>query len=154
MRKKTIIALVSVYSAICLTYGAVYGVEFSSDADGEKDMNESTASQVLVTAAPETQIPTEETTVSARRKRHSKTTTVTEAPTEVITEEQTKPVYEDPEEIQTEEYTDPPVPSLEEYLSGLRCGGCGRGCSLLNPRCMRGARKQSSAESEYYNIYG
>ena len=46
------------------------------------------------------------------------------------------------------------IPSLTEYLSKRKCGGCGHGCTLLNPRCMRGARKQSTAESEYYALYG
>ena len=46
------------------------------------------------------------------------------------------------------------IPTLEDYLRGLHCGGCGRNCFLLNPHCMRGARKESQAESAYYELYG
>ena len=46
------------------------------------------------------------------------------------------------------------IPTLEDYLRGLHCGGCGRNCFLLNPHCMRGARKESKAETAYYELYG
>ncbi|SDB44846.1 hypothetical protein SAMN02910317_02255 [Ruminococcaceae bacterium FB2012] len=70
-----------------------------------------------------------------------------------MTEQTEAPRQEEEEQI-TETETPPAVPTLDEYLSKLKCGGCGHGCSLLNPRCMRGATKQSSAESEYYSLYG
>lgn len=46
-----------------------------------------------------------------------------------------------------------PPPTLEEYLSGLICTGCGRRCSLLSPRCGRGHMQASQAEEEYNQIY-
>ena len=46
------------------------------------------------------------------------------------------------------------VPTLQDYLKNLHCGGCGRNCFLLNPHCMRGARKEAQAESAYYEQYG
>lgn len=50
--------------------------------------------------------------------------------------------------------TDPPHPTLEAYLSQLRCTGCGRGCILLNPRCRTGAAQASRAEAAYNLLYG
>lgn len=47
----------------------------------------------------------------------------------------------------------PPVPSLQEYLSGLFCGGCGKNCPLLSPRCGRGQELAQTAEEEYYAMY-
>ena len=45
------------------------------------------------------------------------------------------------------------IPTLQDYLKNLHCGGCGRNCFLLNPHCMRGARKEAQAESAYYELY-
>ncbi|WP_373485402.1 hypothetical protein [Acetobacterium malicum] len=49
--------------------------------------------------------------------------------------------------------TEPDVPSLSEFMSQLRCGGCGKNCSLLNPRCGVGNQKAQQAEAEYYATY-
>lgn len=46
-----------------------------------------------------------------------------------------------------------PHPTLEEYLSQLRCTGCGRRCILLNPRCRTGEAQASRAEAEYNRLY-
>lgn len=56
----------------------------------------------------------------------------------------TEPVVTEPE---------PDVPSLSEFMSQLRCGGCGKNCSLLNPRCGVGNQKAQQAEAEYYATY-
>lgn len=59
-----------------------------------------------------------------------------------------------------EYYTEPdqgsnqPEVTLADYLAGLRCGACGRNCSLLSPRCRNGMFKAQQAEQEYYEIYG
>ena len=45
-------------------------------------------------------------------------------------------------------------PTLSEFLSTLRCGGCRHGCSLLNPRCMKGRSKAESATVTYQETYG
>lgn len=47
-----------------------------------------------------------------------------------------------------------PPPTLEEYLSVLTCTGCGRGCSVLTPRCRKGQAQAAQAEEEYYQSYG
>ena len=177
MRKKTLAAFAAVYLTICLTYGAINGINMPvSSAEAEDiTVTESvvTETQTMVTTQPPETVtePPAETTTSARgeKKKRTKTTTVTEQPEEIPEEEtevQTAVPEAIPEELmpeqtevteqQTEEYTEAPaaVPTLEEYLSKLRCGGCHHGCYLSNPRCMRGARKQSQAESEYYSLYG
>lgn len=46
-----------------------------------------------------------------------------------------------------------PPPTLEEYLSVLTCTCCGRGCSLLTPRCRKGQAQAAQAEEKYYQIY-
>ena len=48
----------------------------------------------------------------------------------------------------------PEVPSLEEYLSQLHCGGCGRNCWLSDPRCRTGRRKAETETAVYYEEYG
>lgn len=66
-----------------------------------------------------------------------------------------EPVEEPEEEpVEYEPEPEPEVPTLEEYLSELYCSGCGRGCSLLNPRCGKGAEQAAQAEAEYYQLYG
>ena len=59
------------------------------------------------------------------------------------------------EEAQIEPEPEPEEPdvTLDDFLAGLRCGACGRCCSLLNPHCRRGMHKAQSAEQEYYEIY-
>ena len=45
-------------------------------------------------------------------------------------------------------------PSLNEFLSAFRCGGCRHNCSLLNPRCMKGRTKKQNAMIQYQETYG
>ena len=61
---------------------------------------------------------------------------------------------EDQEEAYVEAAPAQDVPSLEDSLSGLHFGRCGRNCFLSNPRCRTGNRKAQSAAEEYYAIYG
>ena len=43
---------------------------------------------------------------------------------------------------------------LAEFLSGLRCSGCGKHCPLSHPRCARGEMQAQQATEEYYQTYG
>ena len=63
---------------------------------------------------------------------------------------------EEEEEEAEEEDADVPndIPTLQDYLGKLRCGGCGRNCSLVRPHCMNGRRKASSYTDAYYAEYG
>lgn len=171
MRKKTIAAFAAVYISLCLTYGLVKGINLPTASDDTatveytNDNAPTTMSSSVTTSvsdessAAET---TQQSTSVSQKKKRSKTTTVTTEPDsfeeeteseETVTEQTEAPRKEEEEQI-TEATEPPAIPTLDEYLSKLKCGGCRHGCSLLNPRCMRGARKQSSAESEYYSLYG
>jgi hypothetical protein len=46
-----------------------------------------------------------------------------------------------------------PVVSLQEYLSGLTCTGCGKHCLLTSPRCGKGEVQASQATDEYNQTY-
>lgn len=162
MRKKTIAAFAAVYIAICLTCGAVNGINFpNSDDSSAIAVTESTSAQAQTTTTTVTEQQTQNE--RGRKGRRSKTTTA-ESEADNGTSVQTTVPELQPEESETEKKEDETqiekqtqasdTPTLEEYLSKLRCGGCGHNCSLANPRCMRGARKQSSAKSEYSELYG
>ena len=60
---------------------------------------------------------------------------------------------EEEAQIQLEPEPEEPDVTLDDFLAGLRCGACGRCCSLLNPHCRRGMHKAQSAEQEYYETY-
>ena len=141
MRKKTIAAFAAVYIAICLTCGAVNGINFPNSDD---------SSAIAVTESTKAQTTTTEQQTQSTNGRKSKRSKTASDGSQDESETEKKE-----DETQIEEQTQASdAPSLEEYLSKLRCGGCGHNCSLANPRCMRGARKQSTAKSEYSELYG
>lgn len=171
MRKKTIAAFAAVYIAICLTYGTVSGLALSKGSDSGTVIAAEDSSQVHTAdpaASPvtsEAPAKTQQQTQTGRsRKRKRSKTTSDETQTDTETSIQTTVPEQTPDESETEKKQDETqieeqtqaadIPSLEEYLGKLRCGGCGHNCSLANPRCMRGARKQSTAKSEYSEMYG
>ena len=156
MRKKTLAAIAAVYFVICFAYGAVSGINMLISSEEATDTAAvttvpETQTTTVTTTVPETVTePTTESTTSKKRSKKSRKTTTSEQTKPSYTE--TEPAYE---EQQIEEYTEvTAVPSLNEYLRGLRCSGCRHNCSLANPRCMNGARKASQAESDYYSLYG
>ena len=53
---------------------------------------------------------------------------------------------------QTETGGDPPT--LAQFLSAFRCGGCRHNCCLLSPRCMKGRTKMQNATAQYQQTYG
>ena len=63
------------------------------------------------------------------------------------------PEPEEEAEILPDPGPEEPEVTLEEYLSGLRCGACGRCCSLIRPHCRNGKHKAQSAEQQYYEMY-
>jgi len=54
-------------------------------------------------------------------------------------------------ELIQQDNQDTDVASLDDYLKGLFCNGCGRHCSLLSPQCGKGERKAEQATAEYYS---
>ncbi|WKY48783.1 hypothetical protein Q5O24_05550 [Eubacteriaceae bacterium ES3] len=131
---------------------------------------EITTPSVVVETTPAEVVETTETTEAVTETTETATTEAA-APVQSVTEESSvseesiasaAPVQEDeiivPDETASDSQTvvtepDPVVPTLNEYLSQLRCGGCGKNCSLINPRCGRGQQKASNAQQEYYATY-
>lgn len=114
-----------------------------------------TASQsTAVTTVASTTTVTASTADSASTATTS-TTVPTVEPATTTKQEDIVPAVDNSASTQTtiETQPAPTVPTLSEFLSQLRCGGCGRNCSLLNPRCGTGASKAQQAESEYYATY-
>lgn len=64
-----------------------------------------------------------------------------------------EPEQKEEAQLQPEPEPEEPDVTLDDFLAGLRCGACGRCCSLLNPHCRRGMHKAQSAEQEYYETY-
>lgn len=64
------------------------------------------------------------------------------------------PAEEQEEPEAPEEPEEPVGPTLEEYLAGLTCTGCRKGCSLLSPSCARGNAQAEQAAQEYAQLYG
>lgn len=62
-----------------------------------------------------------------------------------------------PSALESEEASGQPsleeIPTLEEYLQGLRCTGCGRQCSLSSPNCKKGRIQAERAAEEYASMY-
>ena len=57
-------------------------------------------------------------------------------------------------QITSSDNTQKKPPTLEEYLSRLRCTGCSKRCVLTNPHCSKEEAKAATAETKYYEIYG
>ena len=108
------------------------------------------------TTIPETtyyQAPTEQTTAA-------QTTSPTEAFTEAVQNEQISEDDRSTDNNYEEEWNNEPenaggdVPTLEQFLQSMSCGGCRHNCLLISPRCMKGRAKAESATVEYYETYG
>ena len=171
MRTKIIQRFAAGTIGVCFTY-ALIRVPFNMINNPVETASEWTTSPPM-TAVAETTQPT------TRIQATQGTTTVTlPEPTTEVTEPQTtvppttevitEPVT--PEEIITNDYspesndenewfyeqndTSGDVPTLEQFLRNMTCGGCRHNCLLVNPRCMKGRAKAESATVEYYETYG
>jgi len=56
--------------------------------------------------------------------------------------------------VQQQETPSGNAPTLQQFLSMMRCSGCRHNCSLLSPRCMKGRSKAQNAVSQYQQTYG
>ena len=102
-----------------------------------------------VTAEPTT-VPTEpETTAPV-------TEVITEqyATEEIITNDYSPESNDENELVFEQNDTSGDVPTLEQFLRSMTCGGCRHNCLLVNPRCMKGRAKAESATVEWYETYG
>lgn len=161
-----IAALLIVYGVVATTYrsyeqvlAAQVGIPpaivvKNTVADGETESTVTTvavntASVAAVTTETVTATVPETTTVAVAAEPETPVVVAAAEPAETpalveATPAVTEPVVTEPE---------PDVPSLSEFMSQLRCGGCGKNCSLLNPRCGVGNQKAQQAEAEYYATY-
>lgn len=118
MRKKTIKAMLRVYAALCLTYGALHGIDIPASSQTSEDLQkaETSASEThaAVTTVPETvtEKSTEETSAESRKHGRSTKTSadLTEESTKLQTETQTETTTQAPEET----YTQPPETTVTE----------------------------------------
>lgn len=108
-----------------------------------------------VATAPTTEVLTQEQTISTTLPITEDYFANTEGEnTDEQIEMTTQQVVEEETQIEpvTEEETEE-IPSLEEFLSGMNCTGCGKHCSLLSPRCGRGEAQAEQAQYEYEQMY-
>ena len=56
--------------------------------------------------------------------------------------------------VQQQETPSGDAPTLQQFLSMMRCSGCRHNCSLLSPRCMKGRSKAQNAVIQYQQTYG
>lgn len=137
---------------------AIVVKQTSADVESEMVMPAvSTVAASTVTSSTAT-TTTETASVAASAASAPATTTTTEvvtAPAAASVQEETAAIVQATPAAQEPVVTAPVpvVPSLSEFLSQFRCGGCGKNCSLLNPRCGVGSQKAQQAESEYYATY-
>ena len=169
MRTTILYRLAAGTCGICLCYGLVVQA-LTGEVSTEASALELSAWEAVQTAEPaetreqgaysfETQpaafLPSE-----GRGKRHGNTryTQPAESYASAESEEdKTRVTEEDPDSgddstQQTNSAGDPPT--LSQFLSTLRCGGCRHNCCLLSPRCMKGRSKQQSATVQYTQTYG
>lgn len=131
-------AAVVLYSSLAVYRNISAKQEFSDERDFIKDKNSvSTVPEDSSSAETESVLPEIEEN-SVPDIENNDEILITESP-------------DDESSIELPETT--PPPSLEDYLSVLTCTGCGRGCSLLTPRCRKGQAQAAQAEEEYYQIY-
>ncbi len=94
-------------------------------------------------AAPETTVPspTEAFTEQLRNE-------------EIITNDDSPESSDENEWVYEQNDTSGDIPTQEQFLRNMTCGGCRHNCLLVNPRCMKGRAKAESATVEYYETYG
>ena len=182
MRTKVIRRLATGTCSVCLCYGLVVQAlngEMSAEAVTPELLTASPtltaeptqtpglpAYVIEVTPAP-AQEPTPSSSQGKRRVKHaqerwtqpveSAPVPEAEAPAEETDEEKKRAPEEDGENEENsdqQQSSDGDPPTLSQFLSALRCGGCRHNCSLLSPRCMRGRSKQQAATVEYTQTYG
>ena len=56
--------------------------------------------------------------------------------------------------VQQQEMPSGDAPTMQQFLSMMRCSGCRHNCSLLSPRCMKGRSKAQNAVIQYQQTYG
>ena len=173
MRTKIIKRFSAATVGVCFTY-ALIRLPFTmiNNPSGAVELATSPSATAAQTTQPSTQPATVQPTTQSPTT-YAVTQPVTTVPVEPETTQQpTEAVTEQyaTEEIITNDYspesndeneyvleqndTSGDVPTLEQFLRNMSCGGCRHNCLLVNPRCMKGRAKAESATVEYYETYG
>lgn len=153
-------------AAAITIYVSVYSVlngNMTNEPLASSDKNNNTPKPTEPTAtAPTTEVLTQEqsisTTLPITEDYFANTDSEITDETQQTTDEQIEMTTQQPQEEQTqiepvtEEETEE-IPSLEEFLSGMYCTGCGKHCSLLSPRCGKGEAQAEQAQYEYEQLY-
>ncbi|WP_303869058.1 hypothetical protein [Acetobacterium wieringae] len=154
-------ALLIVYGTVATTYRSYEQVMAAQveipPAIVVKNAAADSDTESVVTTVVANTTTTEAATTETVTEMVPETTTDTTTPVVVaVTESVETPAIAEAAPVVAEPVVtepEPDVPSLSEYLSQFRCGGCGKNCSLLNPRCGVGNQKAQQTEAEYYATY-
>ena len=133
----------------------------SNETEDDSEETEAPMPETPGESAPSESEPSAPADSAAEAEPAAETEPEAESEAEAEPEEpETEALTEAPEEEddQDEAYLEAApaqdVPSLEDYLSTLHCGRCGRNCYLSNPHCRTGRGKAETATAEYYAEYG
>ena len=171
MKIKIIKQFFAAFAAVCIIYGSVATTytSYKNVLAAQADIPLAIASrEETTTAAAETDAST--ATQATSSTQTPATTTETSATSTAASTQTESVTAETPTTIKQEELAAaadtttatqsqavaaavPVVPTLNEFLSQLRCGGCGKNCSLASPRCATGSRKAQQAEAQYVATY-
>ena len=154
MKYNYVKTILGISLAVCTLYGTArgaYAAAVNTDtayvaSTAGSSVGSSVESKVGSSAAPSSSSSSAQSSAAGSKKRKKGT----EPSTEQSIEQQTP----SSEAITPASEGSSPGVTLNDYLSKLRCGGCGKNCSLLNPRCRNGMQKANSAKQEYYSTYG
>lgn len=168
MKIKIIKQFGAAIAAVCILYGAVattynsYEKVLAAQVDTPAIVTKETTSEASAettpsTGATTTAATTTTTSTPVTASTQTATSTATAEPAADISEPATTPKETLASVADTTDQTvaasTPSVPTLNEFLSQLRCGGCGKNCSLASPRCATGSRKAQQAEAQYDATY-
>ncbi|MBC3803303.1 hypothetical protein GH808_02440 [Acetobacterium fimetarium] len=165
MKIKIIKQFFAAFAAVCIIYGSVattytsYKNVLAAQAEIPLAIavkEETTAAAAETDASTATQTPATTTETSGTSTAASTQTESVTAETPTVTKQEELVAVADTTtsaQSQAMAAAVPVVPTLNEFLSQLRCGGCGKNCSLASPRCATGSRKAQQAEAQYDATY-
>ena len=176
MRMKIIKRFSAATVGVCFTYALVRLPFTMINNPGDSAVEWTTSTSTVSTEVQSSTRPSTQPTTRVQATQGTTQYDITEPTTLPVEQETTVPATEaiteqyTTEEIITNDYspesddeneyvfeqneTSGDVPTLEQFLRNMSCGGCRHNCLLVNPRCMKGRAKAESATVEYYETYG
>lgn len=157
MKSRFIKAFGAGAATVCILYGTIMNSYRNAVSDNDSS-NKTTVSSTLSDTSDTSLSANSTVDTSSTSNTESNSTDTSTTPSTSTTEEtqitdSTTTSDSSEEEISETETTTEDIPSLSKYLADLTCDGCGRNCSLLNPRCHTGSQKAETATVEYYEEY-